>query len=46
MPLSGNRHPYKACLLTNAKIIHPHVYHQFDTCVTAFYKKENVHIVS
>ena len=39
MPISGNRHPHKACLLTNVRIIHAHVCHQFDTYIAEFYKK-------
>ena len=39
MPIYVNRHPHKACLLTNARIIHAHVYHQFDSRVAEFYKK-------
>jgi hypothetical protein len=48
MPIFGNRHRQKACLLTNTRMIHTH------TCLLSIWylcsrisqKKENVHIVS
>ena len=40
MPIFGNRHRQKACLLTNyTRMIHVHVYHQYDTYVAEFHKK-------
>lgn len=44
MPIFGNLHRQKACLLTNyTRMIHAHVYHQYDTYVAEFHKKRKMY---
>ena len=44
MPIFGNCHRQKACLLTNKmNDTHAHIYHQYDTYVAEFHKKRKMY---